>query len=222
MNAKKEAALDAMLGRRLYNLEAQRLGIDKTNAYRDRVRAYKESLVFDSFVQKVIVPDSKMKEDEVKRYYSVHLKDYSTPEMLRVRSLAFTRRGAAEDAMRKLREGTDYGWLASNADSQVRKGDPNLLVFTGQPVTVSSMPGGVQKALAGTKPGESRLYPSPEGPFYVLTVQQVIASTPRPYDEVRDEIAKKLYGEKLKKGVDDYSGKLRAQSKVETYLKRVQ
>ena len=34
--------------------------------------------------------------------------------------------------------------------------------------------------------------------------------------------AKKAWGEKLKKAVDDYAGKLRAQSKVETYLKRVQ
>ena len=84
------------------------------------------------------------------------------------------------------------------------------------------MPDGVQKALAGAKAGEARLYASPEGYFYVLAAQQVIASNARPYDDVREEIAKKLYSEKLKKAVDDYAGKLRAQSKVETYLKRVQ
>jgi hypothetical protein len=221
MNSKKDAALDAMIGRRLLNMEALRLGIDKTNEYRDRVNGYRDSLVFDSFIQKVIVPENKMKEEEVKGYYTAHLKEYSYPEMLKVQSLAFSGRPAAENAMRKLREGTDYGWLAANADGQVARGAPGVLAFDGRPVTTDSMPGGLQKVLAGSKAGDHRLYASPEGPFYVLAVQQVIASNPRPFEEVRTEIAQKLYKEKLTKSVDDYARKLRAHSKVAVYLKRV-
>lgn len=220
MNDKKQAALEATLARRLLNMEARNLGIDRTNVYRDRVTGYRESLVFESFVQKVIVPGNKMKEEEVKNHYSGHLKEYSYPELVKVRSLAFTRRAAAEAAMRKLREGADYGWLASNGDGQVPKGTQGLLAFDARPVTTDSMPDGVQKALTGAKAGESRLYASPEGHFYVLSVQQVIASTAKPYDEVKEAIAKKVYGEKLKKSVEEYARKLRAQSKVETYLKR--
>lgn len=220
MNERKEAALDAMVGRRLLNVEAVRLGIDKTNVYRDRVNGYKDSLIFDSFIQKVIVPDNKMKEEEVKRYYTAHLKEYSNPEMLKVKSLAFSARPAAESAMRKLRDGTDYGWLAANAEGQM-KGGSGVLAFDGRPVTTDSMPAGLQKALAGSKSGDHRLYASPEGPFYVLAVQQVIASNPKPYDEVRTEISQKLYSDKLKQAVDDYARKLRAQSKVAVYLKRM-
>ena len=51
---------------------------------------------------------------------------------------------------------------------------------------------------------------APRATFYVLAVQQVIAPDAKPYDEVREEIAKKLYGEKLKKHVEAYAGKLRA------------
>jgi hypothetical protein len=222
MNEKKEDALTATLGRRLLNFEAVRLGIDKTNAYRDRVNAERESLVFSSFVQKVIVPENKMREEEVKQYYDGHLKEYSSPEMLKLRSLAFTRRAAAESAMRKLREGTDFGWLAANAEGQADKAAQGLLAFDGRPVTTESMPAGMQKAVAGARAGEYRLYASPEGPVYVLSVQQVVAPSPKPYADVRETIAKKLYDEKLKKGVEEYAGKLRAQSKVETYLKRVQ
>ncbi len=221
MNAKKNTAFDATLSRRLLNLEAQKAGIDKSNEYRDRVRGYRESLVFDAFLQKVIVPDNKMREDEVKGYYSSHSKDYSYPQMIKVRGLAFAKRVSAENAMKKLREGADYGWMAANAEGQADKAAQGLVTLDGRPVTIDSMPAGMQKALAGSRNGEYRLYASPEGPFYVLAVQQVIAPTARPYDEVREEIAKKLYNEKLKKAVADYAGKLRAQSKVETYVKRV-
>ena len=222
MNATKEAALEAMLGRRLLNLEATRLGLDKTAEYRDRVKAYEESLVFDSFVQKVIVPDSKMTDEEVRRYYDAHLEEFSSPEMLRIRSVAFSGRGAAEDAMRKLQDGADYAWLVANADGQVAKGTEGVLTLDGRPVMTGSMPEGVRKVLAGAKGGDYKLYSSPEGPFYVLAVQAAIAPAAKPYDEVRDEIAKKLYGQKLKRNVDDYLDKLRAAGTIEIYLKKVQ
>jgi hypothetical protein len=222
MNGKKDAALDATLERRLLNAEALRLGLDKSNAYRDRVNAYRDSLVFESFVQKVIVPENKMKEEEVKKHYSEHGRDYSAPEMLKIRSLAFTARPAADKAMRKMREGADYGWMLANAEGQVDKGTAGLLTFDGRPVTTVSMPDGLQKALAGVKTGEYRIYGSPEGPVYLLAVQQVITPDAKPYDEVREEIAKKLYGEKLNKSVEAYAGKLRAHTKVATYVKKVQ
>jgi parvulin-like peptidyl-prolyl isomerase len=220
MNEMKGTAFDAMVGRRLVNAEALRLGIERTNEYRDRVKGFRESLVFDSFIQKVIVPPNKMTEPEVRKYYDGHLKDYSSPEMMRVRGLAFTGRGGAEDAMRKLREGADYNWLTANAAGQVPKNAPGLLTLDGRPVTTSSMPDGVRKVLAGARTGEYKLYASPEGPFYVLAVQAVVAPTPQPYDEVRETIAKKLYGEKLKKAVETYAAKLRTHMKVETYLTR--
>jgi hypothetical protein len=220
MNDQKSEALDAMLGRRLLNSEAVRLGVDKSTPYKDRVAGYKDSLVFDAFVQKVIVPDSKMREEEVKQHYNSHLKDYSYPGMLRVRGLAFSRRPSAEDAMRKLQEGADFGWLGANAEGQVAKGTPGLLTFDGQPVMIDSMPDPLQKALTGAKPGEFRLYASPEGPFYIVAVLQVLGSSAKAYADVREDIAQKLYGEKLKKNVETYAAKLRAQAKVETYLEK--
>jgi hypothetical protein len=220
MNAMKGAGLDAMVGRRLSNAEALRLGIDKTPEYVDRVKGYRESLVFDTFIQKVIVPPNKMTEPEVRRYYDTHPRDYSSPEMLRLRGLAFARRGSAEDAMRKLREGADYRWMLANADGRVPKGTAGLMTFDERPLIPAGMPEGLRKAVAGARAGEYRLYASPEGVFYVVGVQSVVAPTPQPYDQVREEIAKKLYGEKLKKAVEAYAARLRAHAKIETYLTR--
>ena len=222
MNARKEDALEATVMRRLLNMEALKLGIDKTHAYRDRVRGYTESLVFGAFLKQVIAPENKMREEELKRYYDANIGSYSSPPMMRVRGLAFAKRDAAEDALRKLREGADFNWLSANTPGQVPKGAQGLLVFDARPVTVDSMPVGMRKALGGAKAGESRLYPSPEGHIYVLNVQELIAPTSKSYAEVREELSKKLYEEKINRAVEDYGRKLRAQSKVETYLKRVQ
>ena len=42
---------------------------------------------------------------------------------------------------------------------------------------------------------------------------------PQPYAEAREEIAKKIYNEKLTKAVEDYADKLRAVSEVKIYSK---
>ena len=221
MNAKKADALDAMVGRRLLNLEAARVGIDRSTEYRDRVNGYTESLVFDTFVQKVIVPTSKMRQEEVKQYYDTHKKEYSNPPMIKARSLAFTRRPAAESAVRKLREGTDFRWLATNAEGQVGAEATDVLRLDGKPLIIDTLPPDVARALAGGRAGEVRLYEAPDGRVYVFAIDQIIQPEARPFDDVREEIARKLYNDKLKKNVTDYAGKLRAQAKVVTYLRKV-
>lgn len=221
LNARKQAALDATLTRRLLNMEALRLGIDRTHAYVDRLNAFEDGLVFNAFVQKVIVPESKMREEEVRTHYDQHRDDFAYPSMLKIRGLAYATRGAAESAVEKLRAGADYGWLATTSEGQVDKAAPGLLTFdAARPVATDSLPEGARKALADAKAGDVRLYASPEGHYYALAVQEVVAPGARPYDEVREAIAKKLYGEKLQRNVEAYAAKLRALSTVEVYLKK--
>jgi parvulin-like peptidyl-prolyl isomerase len=222
MNATKEQALHATVGRRLLNMEAIALGLETSHEYRDRVRSHENGLVFDHFVQKVIAPDSKVTDEEVQGYYDTHVKEYSSPAMIRMRSLAFTERVYAESAMQKLREGADFGWLVSNAEGQVPKAADDVLVFDGRPVTTDSMPEGLRQAVANARGGESRLYAAGDGHFYVLVVQDVIAPVARPYAEVRDEAAKTVYGQKLRRNVEEYIAKLRAASTIAIFLKRAQ
>jgi hypothetical protein len=222
MNATKEQALHATVGRRLLNMEAIALGLDTSHEYLDRVRSYENGVVFDHFVQKVIAPDSKVTDEEVQSHYDTHVKEYSSPAMIRMRSLAFTGRASAESAMQKLREGADFGWLVTNADGQVPKGADDVLVFDGRPVTTDSMPEGLRQAVANTREGDARLYAAGDGRFYVLVVQSVIAPVARPYAEVRDEAAKTVYGQKLRRNVEEYVAKLRAASTISIFLKQAQ
>lgn len=220
MNARKQAALDATLGRRVLNLEAARRGIARTEEYRDRVRAFEDALVLETFVQKVIAPDNKMREQEVRSYYDEHTAAYSYPGMVRLRSLAFRTRASAEDAIEKLRGGADYTWLVANADDLVPTDARALPIPDGQVVMIESLPDGVQKALASPKAGDVRLFVHPEGQFYVLSVSDVVPPSPRPYDEVRQEIARKLYSEKLTAAVEAYAARLRAMATVVIHLRK--
>jgi hypothetical protein len=157
-------------------------------------------------------------EDEVKAYYEGHRDAYSTPEMMRVRSLVFTDRKHAETALESLRTGADFRWVASRAEGQVDREAKGVMTFDGKPVMTSELPDDVRKVLAGARSGESRLYVSPVKHFYALTVDQVVPAGYQPYDQVRSDVRNKVVAVKMQKAMDDYAARLRALSEVKVYL----
>lgn len=219
LNAKKASTLDQVLYRRVFRKEALRLGLDKSEDYKYKVREYENSVIFGAFVQKAVVPDVKLKEEELKTYYQEHVREYSLPEMMRISAIVFSKRADAEGAMEKLRKGTDFQWLLANAEGQAGKESEGLLEFSGMLLATNSLPEGVQKVISGSKSGDFRLYASPESHFYVLAIQQVVPSRPKPYEETREEIGRKVFDDKLKKAMDEWTDKLRAVSAIKIYVR---
>jgi parvulin-like peptidyl-prolyl isomerase len=219
LNSRKDSALEEILYKRVFRKEALRLGLDKTESYKDKVKEYENSVLFGEFVNKVIVPGIKLKEEEVKAYYQKHIGDYTFPEMMKINSLVFEKRKDAEAAIERLRKGTEFQWLAANAEGQVDKNSKGLLTLDGKLLTTKDLPEGLQKAIHGARAGDFRLYESPNGYFYVLAIQDVIPSKPQPYEEVKGIVSRKVFDDQVKKAVEDYADKLRAVSDVKVYLK---
>jgi parvulin-like peptidyl-prolyl isomerase len=220
LNERKNPALEEMLYKRVFRKEALRLGIDKTEVFKNKVRDYENSVIFGAFIQKAIVPDIKLKEEDLKAYYDDHIKEYTFPAMMKINSLVFAKREFAEKAVEKLRKGTDFQWLMENAEGQVDKSNSkDVLNFEGKFLTTKDLPEGVLKSVSGAKPGDFRLYESPEGYFYVLAIKDIIPAKPQPFEEAKKKIVKIVFDDKLKKAVEEWAEKLRAVSDVKVYLK---
>ena len=219
LNSRKVPAVEEMLYKRVFRKEALRLGLDKTESYKNKVKEYENSLLFGAFVRKAVVPDIKLKEEEMKTYYNEHRGEYTFPEMMKINSLVFAKRQDAEVAIEKLRKGTELQWLSTNAEGQVDRNTPGLLTLDGKLLSTKDLPEGLQKVISGAKAGDSRLYASPEGYFYVLIIQEVLSSRPQPYEEVREIVSRKVFDDKIRKAIEDYADKLRALSDVKIYLK---
>jgi len=86
-------------------------------------------------------------------------------------------------------------------------------------VTVSSLPSGLQKVVSGAKPGDFRLYESPEGLYHVLFMYDVVPSEPQPFEEVKEKVAEKVYNDKLKQSVEHWADQLREHYPVKIFAK---
>lgn len=217
INKRKAALLEARLQKRLLLQEALRQGIDKTDTYKRKVKEYENSVIFGMFIKKAVAPDIKLTRAELKTYYQEHVQEYTDPEMMRIKSLVFGKRGDAVEAIDKLKKGTDFSWLGSNAEGQVDPFTRGLLKLEGKPILVKSLPEKLKKALAGGRAGDFKLYESPESHFYVLYIFEIIPARQQPFEAVSQEIAETVYKEKTRQMVELWAAQLRDYYPVKIY-----
>lgn len=217
INSKKIDILEDMLEKRLLLKEALDQGIDKTDEYRQKVKEYEISLIFDKFISKVVTPDIKLNLKDLKAYHAKNAEQFTSPVLLRVRSLVFGKRKDAVTAIDKLKKGTDFNWMGSNAEGQLDQNTEGILKFDGQLVTLNSLPENVQKAVAGANAGDFRLYESPEGLFYVMYIYEVFPAKLQPFEAVKQEVAKKVFEDKLKKAIEHWADQLREYYPIKIY-----
>jgi hypothetical protein len=219
VNKKKKEKLEDIVQKRVLLKEALVQGIDRTEAYINRVKEYENSVIFGAFIKKVVAPEIKLDVEELKTYYNANTQQYTSPQMMRIKSLVFEKRNDAAKALDKLMQGTDFNWLSSHADGRVDNNAKGLLKFESKVLILTSLPEGVQQAVTGAKPGDFKLYESPEGHFYVLYIYHVVAPKPKSFDDVKAEITEVVYKDKLRKAVEVWAGKLKEYYPVKIYRK---
>ena len=218
INRMKEQVLEEILNRRVTLLEAKKQRLERTKYFKGKAQENRNDVLFGAFVQKVIAPDVKVGEEELKEFYQAHIGEYTFPEMVRVDGLLFSDKKTAEEAIEKVRKGADFQWLRANAEGQV---DPakggTLLEFKAQLLDATTLPEGVRKAISGAAPGEYRLYADPGNAYYVLDLLERFPSKPMPLETVKGALEKKVFAETLQRVLRDWEEKLRKASDVKIY-----
>jgi hypothetical protein len=143
--------------------------------------------------------------------------------MVKMRTLAFTKKNDAAAVVDKLRKGAEFGWVRTNAEGQLDKNrdktEEEALPFEeGNFTMVKALPEDVRKAIEFSHPGDFRLYESPDGIYYVLNIQEMIPATQQPYEEVRDVIRAAVFRKKLGMAIDEWTVKLRESSEIKIHL----
>ncbi|MFZ3209259.1 MAG: peptidyl-prolyl cis-trans isomerase [Geobacteraceae bacterium] len=218
LNREKLLALDEIESLRVFRKAALEKGLDKSEEYLQKIEEHKNSLLFGTFVEKVVKPEVTFTIQELKDYYEEHGSEYTYPEMLQIEAIAFTTKENAQTAIDKLRQGMDLKWLKNNADGQVAKNARDLMQFDGQMLSVKSLPEPLQKVLSGARKDDYKLYESPEGYYYALLILNNVPEKAQPLEEVKDDIAQKVTGLNLSKKIDEWFEKLREAYPVKIYL----
>lgn len=212
--------LDRMIQERAVLVEAGRLGIEDRPSFQQALRAGEDGILFSTFVSKVIDPKVKISDDELHAYLAGHQDEYSTPEMMGIESLAFGNRQDAQSALDKLRQGADLKWMRANAAGQIEPEaiDPEWR-FNGTLLPVPGLPDAVREAVAGAAGGDYRFCEQPGGDvFLVLWITRQFPSRPQEYEDIRKQLAVRVFAQKRQQALEEWMGKLREASEVQVYV----
>lgn len=218
VNKRKQEVLEEMIDKILFKKEAIKRGIDKSDKYKRLVNEYSDSVIFSYFINRVVVPEIKVDEDDIKAYYDEHKDDFTYPEMIKIDKIVFMDKKNAELAIDKLNKGADFKWVKANIEGQASSETEGLLPFQGKFLIRKDLSEDITKALSGVKIGDARLYEDPKGYFYVLYIQDIVPSKMQPLEEVRVMIYRKLYNQRLNKSVEEWAEKLRESAEIEVFL----
>jgi hypothetical protein len=214
----KKRALEEIVQKRLLTQDALRRGIDKSDAYRGIVEEFERDALFGAFIEKVVVPGVKMREEDLMAYYRDHAGEYRTPVAMKIRNLVFLQKADAVSALDKLRKGADFTWIKTNAEGQAADVSGEDVTFEDRIVSVDTLTADVQETLAGAQRGEFRLYASARGTHHILYVKDVIPASQQEFEQVREKIRPEVFRIKLNEGIAEWTRKLKASADIKVYL----
>lgn len=219
INRRKLDALEEVLARRVLLAEAKRLDLEQSDEFQREMREYEGSVLFGLFVERVVRPSVKLKHEEVQAYYDAHRGEYLQQPRFLLDGIAFADRAAAEQALNSLARGTDLTWLRQNGPGRAEPSAEGLFAFPDRDVPLSELPESFRAELEGARPGDRRVADGGTGLAYVLIVRDVREPEPQPLDQVKGEIERAVYRDRMEAAINGWADRVRPSYDVQVFLR---
>jgi peptidyl-prolyl cis-trans isomerase SurA len=181
-----------------------------------------------SRAQREVLEKLTVSDDELRRYYDEHVKDFTTSPTVTLREILIMAPAAVEgnpanqalataakekiDAVRaRIVAGEDFAKVAAEASESASKANGGLI----GPLSLDDLSDQVKQTIAPLKPGEVSPVVRTATGFQIIRLE---SSTPRdikPFDQARNQVGDKVYQTKQNNELRKYVETLRAQSIIE-------
>jgi peptidyl-prolyl cis-trans isomerase C len=211
--------LQGLITRQLILQQKESNDIRKEEGVVKQVKEFGDGLVVSAYLTKYVGKHLTVTNDEIKEYYKQNLTKFASPPKVKARHILVRNRKEAEQVMEKLRNKGDFAKLAKEYSIDLpmaREGGSMGTIEKGRTLPE------LDKALFILNVGEISDIVETRFGFHILTVDEIITTQYRPFDEVSESIKKAILLQKEAKAFDEMYEKLGKKAKVEIFEDRVQ
>jgi parvulin-like peptidyl-prolyl isomerase len=167
-------------------------------------------MVIERTIRKSSLAPGFVSAEEARSYYDTHLEEYAAPDLVKARQIVVASERAANKILRALKEGADFERLATERSlgPEARFGG-NLGYFAR-----GDMPEAFNIVFSMEKGEISESVKSPYG-FHILKVEDRTASRQLTFEEVAEDVKKKLTQTKAEQRYYQWLEELRRNAKTE-------
>ncbi len=174
------------------------------------LRRYQRYYLALTFREKIIVPQVKLSEKEMKQYYLRHKKDFRGPDRYKLSIIKVPTKKEAQEIREELLAGADFSLLARKKSVSDTAKHGGLLGW----VSANRLPSKIRASLAQLKVGEITPVLKDNFKFIILRLEDKKEGEVLPYKKVMLDIKKKLWYKKFREILDKYLKELRQFSKI--------
>jgi peptidyl-prolyl cis-trans isomerase SurA len=193
----------------------------------DLRRNLERQMIFQRVQQNEVIGKIGVTDDEARKYYESHVKEFTTAPTVTLREILVLVPGdgktlnvaADEAAQAKAEEirkrvttgGEDFEKLAGEISDSPSKANAGLI----GPLSVADISPDLRKLIEAMKPGAvSEIIRTPRG-YQILKLETITPTQVLPLDQAREQISERVFTDKRRAEFQKYLQKLRAQAIIE-------
>lgn len=196
--------------------EAQELRASERIA--QQVRGFEDKLVLTAFLENHVGRHLTANTEEIKEFYLQNMRRFSAPPKVVARHILVRSREEAEQVLVKLRNGADFKQMARENSIDLPmalEGGPMGTIERGR-----SLPE-LERVLFILDVGEISDVVETRFGFHILTVDEIIPTSFRSLEEVKEAIRKAILQQKEAKAFDEMAAKLEKDATIEVFDERL-
>jgi len=211
----KQQTLDALITYKLIELEALRRNYLRDPAFMDNIRKRKERLLVNAFKEKTIYPLAIPTKKELTRYYKEHIDSFRKGYQVWFSEMTFRARGDAEKALKELKEGANFEYLATHVSERWTPKASRIWV------NANRFPPGIRKELNRLEVGQISDIIADGRQYKIIKLKGKRGGEPEEFSRVAGRLKKIVGQQKFNTVLSDYLAKLRKRSNIKIDKKAV-
>lgn len=188
----KKEMVDTLVMRELILQQAAKDGVDKSKEVEEKLAELKKRIIVDTYLKKKVETESKISDEELKKFYDQNLDKFKAGEQIRASHILVKSEQEAQAILDQLKKGANFEELAKSksADTSAAKGGD--LGWFGK----GNMVPAFEKAAFGLKEGQlSNIVKSDFG-YHIIKLTGKRAAGTRSLDEVKEQITAAIMPQK--------------------------
>ncbi len=207
----KRVFLDELITKELLMQEARKLGLDQSDAIRDRAQRYKEQLILDELLKDRIKAKVELTSEELDAFYEQHSRELLTPLKVRVSQMLLPNISAAKDLEKQVNQGGHFAQFAQrysiDEKSKAKGGDLG-------PYRKDLVVPEVDAVIHTLKPGFISAPIKTEAGYYLVMTTPLDKEIIEADVAVRERLRQELLNEKRRKRFDGVIADIRAKATI--------
>ena len=213
----KEEILNDWIDRKIVDHEALSRHYEMKAVLGNMVDRYKNQLLKNTFIKRVIAPQVTISEEALKDYHLNHQKKFTRPDSFKIQQITVKSLDKAQDILDNLQKGADFSWLAKrwSVDTSVENGGEMGWL------TESDMPKPVKEIVVTLKPGDVSPIIEIGSLYSIIRLQDRKEGEVEEFDKVKDAVYRACFEDQLNTILNKYVSQLKKDSEIKINDKAV-